>query len=251
MEFINQHELILILLIVIVGGLAGYINVLKDSVLKESKSHDFTRYILSAIGSAILVPLFLNMLSSNLIKYNSGYDNNNYFVFAGFCFIAGYFSDRFINTIGDRVLKELKQTNENVADTKSKLERTSQELKDNKEKVDALIDNESELEDFEINKSLNMTDLHLQTELVDDEMEEKVHKIIQAFKGNDDFKFRTIQGLSRKLKYPSNIVEAILNELERLGAVKKFLSSKGSELWTLTKIGLVMAHSNNNSNAIQ
>ncbi|WP_460693961.1 YEATS-associated helix-containing protein [Mucilaginibacter puniceus] len=232
-----QHELILTVLIVIIGGLAGYINSLRYSFSIQPNNDSKWRYILSGVGAAILVPLFLNMLSSNLIRQTNDFDNNSYFVFAGFCFIAGYFSDRFIDSIGDKLLKEIQQTQELVNSTSDKLEKTSQDLKENKEKIDALVDSEAEMDDESLN-NISLNDLIQKTELNDDDMPVQVNKIIKSFKG--EYKFRSTKGIAKELNYKENIVDLILDGLEAQGAVKKFEDSNSRTLWSLTRVGQLM-----------
>jgi hypothetical protein len=240
-----QHEIILGILILSIGSLAGYVNFLKreSENLKESEklyvskqySQIRLRYILSGVGAAILVPLFLNMLSSNLIKVTSGFENTNYFVFAGFCFIAGYFSDRFIDTIGDRILKELEQTKNKVNSTNEKLEQTTQALQENEDKIDVLVDNETDFdEDIIINQNLKNDIIQMSTQ-TDDDLSDQTFKIIKSF--NDKYKFRTIKGIANELNYSPTIVQFIMDGLEKQAVVKKLSSSNGNIIWALTKIG--------------
>lgn len=98
----------------------------KDTGVKGKKVEpERFKYILLGIGAAFLVPAFLNMISSNLA---SSKDNNDYLIFAGFCLIAAIFSKRFINTLGERILKE-------AVEAKRLGQKNRQELKENKAEI--------------------------------------------------------------------------------------------------------------------
>ena len=109
---------ILAIIILSVGTFGGLVRFLNNT--DTSSNFNFTdllKYILTGIGAAMLVPLFLNMLSSDLIKT----DNIlilNYFIFSGFCFIAAFLSDRFIISMGDRILREVDKVKQNQLTTK-------------------------------------------------------------------------------------------------------------------------------------
>lgn len=144
----DYHRIILALIIIIIGGLAGLINFFTYYFQQREDKREVKiviKYLLNSIGAAILVPLLLNMLSSNLIKDNNKFDSINYFVFAGFCFIAGYFSDRFINSMGEKILKDLQET-------KNKANEAIDSAKATEEKVDVLVSTESESDTIEIEK---------------------------------------------------------------------------------------------------
>ena len=230
-----NHEFILALIIVGVGSLAGLSNYLvyyfKDP---PPKKYEFWKYLLSSIGASALVPLLLNMLSSNLIKRSADYDTLNYFVFAGFCFIAGYFSDRFINSIGDKILKDIETT-------KDKVNTALREVKKTDEKVDLLVSNETESEIEEDSLSnINLEELVPKTQFTDDDIKTQVDKIVQSF--NEKYTFRTHTGIGKELQYPANLVKLILEGLEKVGATKRLVRNDGTEIWALTNIGRLMVN---------
>ncbi|WP_433779681.1 YEATS-associated helix-containing protein [Flavobacterium anhuiense] len=232
----SAHFYILIAIIILVGSLAGLTNYLsyyyKDLIKKD---YEYIRYILSGIGASILVPLLLNMLSSNLIKEVNDYDIINYFVFAGFCYVAGYFSDRFISSIGEKILKDLEQT-------KAKVEKTNEKVKETNEKLDIIVDAETESEDNVIEKQINLDDLKVTNSTEDDDIKVITNKIIKSLNGK--FKFRTISGIAKEIKHQPSLIELILGELEKLGIVKKVTNKEEQILYALTKVGIKMDEQN-------
>lgn len=226
----NTHIIILGLIIVLIGSLAGLVNFLNYYFKKlVTNNYEVIRHILSGIGASILVPLLLNMLSSDLINYNESYNDINYFVFAGFCFIAGYFSDRFINSIGEKILKDLEQT-------KSKVTKIMNEKEENEEKLDILISNESDIDDETIDAPIiDLSNFRASEKFKNENVQAYLHNIINAMKGR--YKFRTSRGLAKELRYPENNVKIVLEVLENEGAVRRFTGKDGKTLWALTKIG--------------
>ncbi|MGK4568138.1 YEATS-associated helix-containing protein [Flavobacterium sp. 3HN19-14] len=229
-----SHEGILATIIICVGTFAGLANYMYYYYLGfAQRSWEFLKHIFSSIGAAILVPLLLNMLSSDLIKSSATYNNTNYFVFAGFCFVAGYFSDKFINTIGDKILKD-------IENTKIKVDKALTEVKETEEKVDFLVTNEtdkggSEENELEINIE-NFKDLN---QFKDEDFNTQLSNIAKSFEGK--YKFRTVEGIAKELKYTPRIVKLILEALEKEGAVKRLVDKDNKNIWGLTNIGRLLA----------
>jgi hypothetical protein len=239
----NQHIIILIIIIVFIGGLAGLSNYLNYSFKiteknkeknKEVSNNKFEiwKYIVSGIGASILVPLLLNMLSSNLIKETKDFEQINYFVFAGFCFVAGYFSERFINSMGAKILKDLEETNE-------KVDKAISTVKDNEEKIDFIVDAESESDDSELENKIDFNNLVVQNSFADDDFKTQTDKILKSFLGK--YRFRTSKNISKQLNYSITLVEVTLEELQKAGILKKFITKNDIVLWGLTKVGTLMA----------
>ncbi len=121
------------------GAFGGYLNYLHnfDTLVNENKENRIKlKYVLLGIGSAFLVPAFLKMIASDLIKNSEQYDNINYLIFAGFCLIAAIFSRRFISTIGEKILEAAKQAEKTSKETKQQIENTQQELTNTQERIE-------------------------------------------------------------------------------------------------------------------
>ena len=68
--------------------------------------------ILAGIGAALLMPLFLSMLSSSLLPDMLAADPklDDFLVFGGFCLLAAISARTFIQTLSDKILREVKET---------------------------------------------------------------------------------------------------------------------------------------------
>ena len=172
------------------GGLVRLFNSIDTS--KKINWKEFIKYILTGIGAAILVPLFLNMISSDLIKADP-ITTLNYFIFAGFCFIGAYLSDRFLSTIGEKIINEVKTVKrEQESTTKA---------------VDLLVDNNSEPTDS-LDKD-NPIQFDKVRQSLNDKIEQKdqglISDVLKAFDKNGKYTFRSIKGISREFNYPEKV----------------------------------------------
>jgi len=229
---------IILSIIVGIGGLGGivkYFNV-RDANTSSDRIA-FFKYLLTGIGSSILIPLLLNMLSSDLIK-SENISDTNYLIFAGFCFVAGFFSDRFIVSIGEKVISEINKT-------KEKLEIVKQEQIETSEKIGVILENESEpkslanIGNIESTTKIMVSDQLGQGGGTVNDKDELLKEVLDTFSGGE-FKFRTIDGISKELKYPSQTVEIIVKTFEQNGILKKIKGPDGRELWGLTGLGKLL-----------
>jgi len=223
----NSHYSILISIIIIVGGIAGFTNYL-TYYFKGYIEHRLVaiKHILSSIGAAILVPLFLNMLSSSLIVPDDDFKTINYFVFAGFCFIAGHFSDRFINSIGEKVLKEVEQV-------KIKAEEAVTAAKESEKRVNFIVESETEIDDEDA-MAINVEN----SENKEDDLSKvkNLKSVLETF-SDARYRYRTTKGIAKQTKMPEDEVIDILNQLEKNKAVIKVINKSGQDRWGASSLG--------------
>lgn len=115
----------LISVMTVTGVLGGVMNYHLNR--KDDPDSSFWRSILLGVGASLLVPLFLNMISSNLMDLIRGNsttspDFSKILVFAGFCLVAAISSTVFIRTLSDRILTEVRQAKKAVREVKAELE---------------------------------------------------------------------------------------------------------------------------------
>lgn len=232
---VDVHILLLATIIIVMGSFGGYLNYLHRFDVDEKEKMNknaVLKYVLLGIGSAILVPAFLKMIASDLIKESSPYDNINYLIFSGFCLVAAIFSKRFITTISEKILRDLEKT-------KAKADTALNQSRENEEKIDLVISNETELDDeAKTVADIDLTSLKSDSSFSDEDPKIQMDKIIKSFGGK--YKFRTDTGIAKELNYSLTIVNIILDFLEKSGAAKKFIKKDGKVIWGLTKTGQVL-----------
>lgn len=209
------HIWTLISIILFAGIFGGIVNYFMNNISKTWDRYDFIKSLFFGVVASATVPLFLETVSSKLI-YDSQQEHLKYFVFGGFCLLASVFSSKFLQSLADRILKELNEV--------------KKENKDNKEKVDAMVSQKSDDKQTE-----KFADTKLKAQAGDD-----VEKVITALQ-DDKFTFRTMNGLVTASSTSESTVKAILLHLEDKDYARQFKRSDGVTLWTLTTKGQRLA----------
>jgi tetratricopeptide (TPR) repeat protein len=93
----------LIVTIMIVAGIFG--GLVSHAMSDSKQTGGLRRSIVIGVGASLLVPVFLDMISSDLVV-SSTQNPDRLLVFAGFCLIASIFSRKFITTISNKLIEE-------------------------------------------------------------------------------------------------------------------------------------------------
>lgn len=219
----NNHFLTIILVMITMGILGGLINYFINGTEKndiENEKTEIMKTVIIGIGASLLVPLFLNMISSNLLMETNG---NNYktLVFAGFCLIASITSKTFISSISDRILKQTYEAKEHAKQAAL----IAQELRTD---IDPILAKATEQE-------------NLKKELADEEIEfceddTDDIKILKAL-ANSRYTYRCLLGICKATKISQEIVNEKLNELITMGLVAQTIRDPGLRYY-ITEKGL-------------
>lgn len=203
----NMNLFVLAGIILSMGLLGGIINffISQKKKYKSQRSFwmDLIKSVIVGIGAAILVPLFLNMVSSDLLERTRN-DDYSYFVFAGFCLIAAITSYKFIGSISEQVLK----TASEAIDKAEKLEKNLEPIIAKETEQEVANELKCEREDILFSE--------------DDSEEIKILKAITFSK----YTYRTLNGLIRTTKLDLAIVNEKLVALIDEGYVKQALRNK-------------------------
>src|ERR1700685_489356 len=102
----------IVLVMILAGFLGGLVNYFL--VRRDDPESSFWKSITLGTAASLLVPLFLNMISSGLLESirngaSGTPDLSKLLVFSGFCLVAAISSTAFIKTLSDRVLQEAKE----------------------------------------------------------------------------------------------------------------------------------------------
>jgi hypothetical protein len=193
----------------LLGGVTNYFRIESD----KKNSRTFLGNILMGISAALLIPLFLNMISSNLIKESAG-DNSKLFIFFGFCLIASLSSKAFIQTISERVLSDLKKTKEKVEGLE----------KD----VQPIVSKETETEEPEENVGSSLTVRGFG-------FDEDSKKVLKSL-GDSKYAWRSLKGIVRATGLSEQNTLDSLNWLS-LNRLTVKTGEEGRRLWGLTLEG--------------
>jgi len=201
----DQYILVVILMIGagLLGGITNYFRIEQE----KKDLFSFSKNILMGVSASLLIPLFLNMISSNLLK-ETGSDSSKYLILFGFCLIASLSSKAFIQTISDRLLNEVKNT-------KEKLENMERDL-------EPIISKETEGQEPDVpNSFLKVRAFSF------DEDRKKVLKSLDSSK----YAWRSLTGIAQETGLPK---ENVLNSLNWLSSNGLVVKTSEKRRWGLT-----------------
>ena len=212
------------------GGLINYFLARSD----EADDATVVRSVTIGVGASFMVPLFLNMISSNLIDSITGKgdepgDKTKLLVLAGFCLIAAISSRAFIQTISDRILSELRAAKKQAEEAKADAAIAKNEVAEVQATVDPLIDKGTEPE-----LVVEIGHPSLTAEISDDQI-----KTVQAF-ARSRYAHRSLRGLSIDTGISEIELESLLEDLAAKRLVGK-RESKAGYRWFMTDKGLELA----------
>ncbi len=227
---LSPESLIIILSIILgtglLGGLVGYLSRNKDN---PQSQFTFVKYFLRGLIAALCVPLFLHLVSSEIFKniLSNTSTNYYYFIFGGFCLIAAYFSERFLDNLGDKVLAEKIKA---LEDENEILKSTSNEIQEDLNRSQGQLDNVIEKVVY-----LNQNDAPLdtiETENIEESTYEFLHKYFK-----DSNKQDTISNQKSLTTYSNTNIQTAVQEAIDKELIIKVNSKKNGEIYLLTNKG--------------
>jgi hypothetical protein len=188
----------------LLGGAVNYFMTRKGDL-------DGTNYKKSAtlgIAASLLVPLFLNMISSTLLDSirnatTGAVDLTKILVFTGFCLVAAISSTAFINTLSDRVLQEAREA-------KKVARQADKKASDAQSDVQLIVEKETEAEP----PSETEAQLKLSAIAVDANETKLLQKL-----ANGRWVLRTRTGLAKETGIPKAEVDRMMDDLRERGLV--------------------------------
>jgi transcriptional regulator of acetoin/glycerol metabolism len=207
------------------GLLGGGLNYLL-SPKEPDNGGEVWKSIVGGLVASFMVPLFLNMISSNLVDSIRGSTSNpgdpsKLFVFAGFCLVAAVSSKAFISTLSDRILSEAKAARK--------------ELKQIKTEVGPIIAKETEEETQE-------TELRADTQKAKLNLSDNQQKVLKALV-TGRFTLRTRTGISNDAQVLKDDVAKTLDELAAKGlarSVRVLVQGQPKTRWYATEQGRML-----------
>ena len=110
---LDGYMLMILGIMILAGVLGGIANYFLSDRQGELSSRDGFKYATLGVIAALTVPLFLNMLSSNLLEA-ARTRPVDFFVFAGFCLIYVVASRRLFENAANKLLSQIDQVKRDV-----------------------------------------------------------------------------------------------------------------------------------------
>jgi len=218
-----NHTLIVTFIMLSMGILGGTINYLFSGDEKWSWVVLLKSSVIG-IGAAILVPLFLRMISSNLIS-KAAENTESYFVLMGFCLISAISSRAFIDSMTKKVMRELSE----------KTEKIRQDVEQVQSEVAPVIEKSTDSGGFEQEDITNEFEYILDSEDL---------RVLKAF-DESPYALRTVKGIIQQTKPHLNNQETVSLFIQRLkesglvGEVSNVPSKSPKPRYFLTHMGRV------------
>lgn len=217
--YILCDQSIRIIIIILICGLIGGIG----NSFKERYCNwiILVKNIFLGIIAATTIPLFLNLVSSDILKkiYENEEENAiNYLIFSGFCIIAAFSSLNFLNTISGRVLQNLK---EEIKELKS----DNESIKETNKRLDSNITAITPISDDKI--SVETKDM---TKFKDPGFKEIISSI-----HNDENKFKPLDAVKNEVNLDNKEIDKKIEILKENNLVKEVVSGEGEKAVALTE----------------
>jgi hypothetical protein len=114
---LDSYMLVILLIMIAAGILGGVANYFLSERRTESGRDDWGKYPILGVIAALTVPLFLNMISSNLLEA-ARTRPIDFFVFAGFCLIYVVASRRVFEGAANKLRAQIDQVRRDVVQIK-------------------------------------------------------------------------------------------------------------------------------------
>jgi hypothetical protein len=212
----EMHICLLIWIILSFGLFGGTINFF---IVYSSKNKEAQKWwllllksLIFGLGASMLVPLFLDTISSNILEFDSKqpFPEKRYFLLAGFCLIAAIFSKRFIEDLYSIVMKAKKEAEEA------------------NKRVSELEDSKSEIDDDDTAKLISSKF----TISEKSEDKESMNKVVRAIL-QSNYSFRTLSGIAKSSGLSKEIVANALTDLKAKGLAESKLGKQGNYVWKI------------------
>ena len=105
---LDSYMLLLLTIMLAAGVLGGAANYFMREKESGTPGTGFLKYAVLGIVAALTVPLFLNMISSDLLAAAKARPID-LFVFAGFCLLFVIFTRRFVEGAANKLLQQLRR----------------------------------------------------------------------------------------------------------------------------------------------
>lgn len=231
----NPHAWMLIGVMVAGGLLGGAVNYLLTRADDEQRA-SLLMSLFAGLGAALLVPLFLNMLSSDLLRESKD-EPLSVLVFLGFCLIAAISSRAFISTLSDRLLRQVREATEEAREARAEAQEAKDETAQVRSEVATIVERETEPE-VEAAAAApaaesSLVNLSEQVDLSEDEV-----MILRALAGGR-YVNRSRSGLHKETGLGAGRVRVTLDSLVERGLAGAKASRKdGLPRWFITDEGM-------------
>jgi hypothetical protein len=232
----NTHMSVLIAIMLSCGVIGGLVNYWSENIPPEER-HPLLKRLSAGVAAALVVPLFLNTISSTLLEA-SREKPLSLFILAGFCIIAAISSKAFIDSITKRVLSRVDQVEKDqvkLANQTAPLIAAQTELPPQLDEEKSGNGRLDEYLTLPVSKALDKPRGFYGLRAFG--TDEDTKKVIRAL-GKPKYTWRYLKGLTKDTDLPEEKVKLALDSLVRNGLATEMDGLRG-RLWGLTAEGRI------------
>ena len=218
---LDSYMLIILLIMIAAGVLGGVANYFLSDRQSEAGRSDWGKYPVLGVIAALTVPLFLNMISSNLLEAPRTRPVD-FFVLAGFCLIYVVASRRFFENVANKLLSQMDQ-----------MKREMVQLKQQRQEVPPLASRE------EVPVPAEVPVCAPKNEAVKESLSYNDIEILRAL-AEEHYVYGNLVGLTDKTGLARDLVSTRLTVLKNLGIIETRINDKNVLHWFVSPKGKQM-----------
>jgi hypothetical protein len=220
---LDSFMLVILLIMIAAGLLGGVANYFLSERQNDSSRSDWGKYLILGVISALTVPLFLNMISSNLLEA-ARTRPVDFFVFAGFCLIYVVASRRAFENAANRILNQMDQIKREMAQIRQQRQDAPLPVPREEPAIEVLPPSSAVIPKPEVvRESLSYNDI----------------EILRAL-SEENYVYGNLVGLTDKTGLARDLVSARLTILKNLGVIETRINEKNVLHWYVSPRGKQM-----------
>jgi len=215
---LDSYMLIVLLIMIAAGVLGGVANYFLSDRQNDASPRDWGKYPILGVIAALTVPLFLNMISSNLLEA-ARTRPVDFFVFAGFCLIYVVASRRVFENVANKLLSQMDQ-----------MKREMVQIKQQRPEVQppVLRDEPPAVADVALPA--------VKPEVIKESLSYNDIEILRAL-SEDSYVYGNLVGLTDKTGLARDLVSSRLTVLKSLGIIETRINDKNVLHWFVSPKG--------------
>ena len=219
---LDSYMLVVFLIMIAAGVLGGIANYFLSDRQNDSVRGDWGKFLILGVIAALTVPLFLNMISSNLLEA-ARTRPVDFFVFAGFCLIYVVTSRRFFENVANKLMNQMDQVRREMGQMKQQRQDAAILPATLREEPATAPEAPATAKPEVIKESLSYNDI----------------EILRAL-AEDSYVYGNLVGLTDKTGLARDLVSTRLTVMKNLGVIETRINDKNVLHWYVSPRGKQM-----------
>ena len=220
---LDGYMLVILLIMVTAGVLGGIANYFLSDRQNETGRRDWGKFLILGIIAALTVPLFLNMISSNLLEA-ARTRPVDFFVFAGFCLIYVVASRRVFENVANKLMGQMDQMRREMGQIKQQRNEVAMPMPVSREEpTSTVVEPATPIMPVVVKESLSYNDI----------------EILRAL-AEDSYVYGNLVGLTDKTGLARDLVSTRLTVLKNFGIIETRINEKNVLHWYVSPKGKQM-----------